>query len=91
MRVDLGVRFSAVTNQARYVIGVLPGRDRALRGEYAALSANTDHVGFDDTAVDHDSLRADKLVVRLTEEGAAQRKAILDQRDKLLKKGKANT
>jgi cell division protein FtsQ len=34
---------------------------------------------------------ADKLVVRLTEEGAAQRKAILDQRDKLLKKGKANT
>jgi cell division protein FtsQ len=34
---------------------------------------------------------ADKLVVRLTDEGAAARKAILDQRDKLLKKGKANT
>ena len=54
----------------------------ALDGENGLLSR-------DIAAVD---LRlADKLVVRLTDEGALQRKALLDQREKLLKKGKANT
>lgn len=54
----------------------------ALDGENGLLSR-------DIAAVD---LRlADKLVVRLTDEGAVQHKALLDQREKLLKKGKANT
>ena len=55
----------------------------------AALDAQNGLLSRDVAAVD---LRlSDKLVVRLTEEGAAQRKAILEQREKLLKKGKANT
>jgi cell division protein FtsQ len=55
----------------------------------AALDAENGLLSRDVAAVD---LRlADKLVVRLTDAGAAVRKALLDQRDKLLKKGKANT
>jgi len=55
----------------------------------AALDAENGLLSRDVAAVD---LRlADKLVVRLSDAGAAARKALLDQRDKLLKKGKANT
>jgi Zn-dependent M28 family amino/carboxypeptidase len=43
---------------------VLPGSDRALRGEYVALSAHNDHVGFDHVALDHDSVRAYNRVIR---------------------------
>ena len=61
---DLGVRFAPVPFAARNVIGVLPGSDRALRGEYVSLSAHNDHVGFDHLALDHDSIRAYNRVVR---------------------------
>jgi hypothetical protein len=49
---------------ARNVVAVLPGSDPALRGQYVALTAHNDHVGFDHTPVDHDSLRAFNRVVR---------------------------
>ena len=49
---------------ARNVVGILRGRDPALRGEYVSLSAHHDHVGFDRSPVDHDSLRAFNRVVR---------------------------
>jgi peptidase M28-like protein len=61
---DLGVKFAPVPYAARNVIGVLPGSDRALRGEYVSLSAHNDHVGFDHEALDHDSVRAYNRVVR---------------------------
>lgn len=61
---DLGVKFAPVPYQARNVIGVLPGSDRALRGEYVALSAHNDHVGFDHQALDHDSVRAYNRIIR---------------------------
>ncbi len=55
----------------------------------AALDGQNGLLSRDIAAVD---LRlADKLVVRLGDAGAAARKAMLEQRDKLLKKGKANT
>jgi cell division protein FtsQ len=55
----------------------------------AALDGQNGLLSRDIAAVD---LRlADKLVVRLSDSGAAARKATLEQRDKLLKKGKANT
>jgi len=38
--------------------------DPALRNEYVSLSAHHDHVGFDRSPVDHDSLRAFNRVVR---------------------------
>jgi len=49
---------------ARNVVGILRGRDPTLRGEYLSLSAHHDHVGFDRSPVDHDSLRAFNRVVR---------------------------
>ncbi len=61
---DLGVRFTAVPYPARNVVAVLPGTDPARRGEYVALTAHNDHVGFDHSPVDHDSLRAHNQVVR---------------------------
>lgn len=42
---------------ARNVIGVIPGSDPALRGQYVAIGAHNDHVGFT-TPVDKDSLKA---------------------------------
>lgn len=61
---EIGVKFSPVPYPARNVIGVLPGSDPALRGEYVALSAHNDHVGFDHQALDHDSVRAYNRVIR---------------------------
>ena len=49
---------------ARNVVAVLLGSDPALRGQYVSLTAHNDHVGFDHSPVDHDSLRAFNRVVR---------------------------
>jgi hypothetical protein len=49
---------------ARNVVAVLRGSDPALRGQYLSLTAHNDHVGFDHSPVDHDSLRAFNRVVR---------------------------
>src|SRR5262245_46403239 len=43
---------------ARNVVAIVPGSDPALKGEYVALGAHNDHVGFGGTPVDHDSLKA---------------------------------
>ena len=55
---------SPVPFPARNVVAVLRGSDPALRGQYVALTAHNDHVGFDNSPVDHDSLRAFNQVVR---------------------------
>ncbi|MGE5759971.1 MAG: M28 family metallopeptidase, partial [Gemmatimonadota bacterium] len=88
VRGDLGVRFTPVPFPARNVVAVLPGSDPALRGEYVALTAHNDHVGYDHSPVDHDSLRAFNRVVRpmgadspdrpATPEEGARVRAILD-------------
>ncbi len=49
---------------ARNVVAVLAGSDPKLRGEYVSLTAHNDHVGFDHSPVDHDSLRAFNRVIR---------------------------
>jgi peptidase M28-like protein len=49
---------------ARNVVAILRGRDPALAGQYLSLTAHNDHVGFDRSPVDHDSLRAFNRVVR---------------------------
>jgi len=49
---------------ARNVIAIVPGSDPALRGEYVAITAHNDHVGYSHRPVDHDSLRAFNSVVR---------------------------
>lgn len=43
--------------RARNVVAILPGSDPKLRGEYVAIGAHSDHLGFG-TPADHDSLRA---------------------------------
>ena len=43
---------------ARNVVAVWRGSDPALAGQYVALGAHADHVGFNNRPVDHDSLRA---------------------------------
>jgi hypothetical protein len=42
----------------RNVIAVLPGSDPALKGEYVAIGAHSDHIGTTDVPLDHDSVRA---------------------------------
>jgi hypothetical protein len=48
----------------RNVVAILPGSDSRLKGQYVAIGAHNDHVGFNRTPVDHDSLRAFNTVVR---------------------------
>jgi hypothetical protein len=55
---------SAPRAPARNVIAVFPGTDPSLRGEYVAITAHNDHVGFTHNPVDHDSLRAFNTIVR---------------------------
>ncbi|MBL8961490.1 MAG: M28 family peptidase [Gemmatimonadetes bacterium] len=45
------------SNYARNVVAVIPGSDPQLKGQYVALGAHNDHVGFN-TPVDKDSLKA---------------------------------
>jgi hypothetical protein len=52
------------TTPARNVIAIMPGSDPARAGEYVLVSAHNDHVGFNHTPVDHDSLRAVNMVTR---------------------------
>ncbi|MGD0993577.1 MAG: M28 family peptidase [Gemmatimonadales bacterium] len=49
---------------ARNVVAIVPGRDRKLRGEYVAIGAHNDHLGFNTSPVDHDSLRIWNHIVR---------------------------
>src|SRR5205085_1890544 len=49
---------------ARNVVAILRGTDPLLRGQYVALTAHNDHVGFDHVPVDHDSIRAFNRVIR---------------------------
>jgi len=52
------VSFVEVAAPARNVVAILPGSDPKLKGQYVAIGAHNDHVGFDQTPVDHDSIRA---------------------------------
>jgi len=56
--------FTLSPTPARNVIAVLPGSDPARAAEYVLVGAHNDHVGTNNNAVDHDSLRAYNTVVR---------------------------
>ena len=56
--------FDSTRAPARNVVAILKGSDPKLAGEYVAIGAHNDHVGFNHTPVDHDSLRALDAVVR---------------------------
>ena len=48
----------------RNVIAILPGSDPALKGQYVAIGAHNDHVGFNQEPADHDSVKAFMMVAR---------------------------
>jgi Zn-dependent M28 family amino/carboxypeptidase len=50
--------FTETPSPAYNVVAVIPGSDPALKGQYVAIGAHNDHVGYNHTPVDHDSLRA---------------------------------
>ena len=52
------VSYSEVPAPARNVVATIPGTDPALRGQYIALGAHSDHIGIQSPGFDHDSLRA---------------------------------
>jgi hypothetical protein len=49
----------------RNVVAILPGSDPALKGQYVAIGAHNDHIGFNTRPVDHDSIRAVDIVARV--------------------------
>ncbi|HEU4990260.1 MAG TPA: M28 family peptidase [Gemmatimonadaceae bacterium] len=61
---DVRVDTKPVAYPARNVVGIIPGSDPALKGEYVAVGAHNDHIGFNHTPVDHDSLRFFNHIVR---------------------------
>jgi hypothetical protein len=58
------VAFGNQPAPARNVVAILPGSDSALRGQYVALGAHNDHIGYTRRPVDHDSMRAVLTVAR---------------------------
>ena len=58
------ISFLETPAPARNVVAILPGSDPKLRGEYVAIGAHNDHIGFDHDAVDHDSLRTYNDAIR---------------------------
>ena len=74
------VQFTEVAAPARNVVAILPGSDPALRGEYVAIGAHNDHIGFDQTPLDHDSIRAFNDAVRHLEQAAPNHQVSMDQR-----------
>jgi hypothetical protein len=63
--VAVAVRFTVapVAAPARNVVGIIPGSDPKLNGEYVAVGAHNDHIGLA-RAVDHDSIRIWNHMVR---------------------------
>jgi hypothetical protein len=66
----LSARFVETTETApgRNVLAILPGSDPTLRGEYVVIGAHDDHVGFNHTPADHDSVKA--LMMHAAPQGA---------------------
>ncbi len=58
------IRFHEESLPGRNVVAILPGSDPRLKGEYVAIGAHNDHVGFRQRGVDHDSVKAFMEVVR---------------------------
>ncbi|MEP6494081.1 MAG: M28 family peptidase [bacterium] len=58
------ITFIEQPKPARNVVAILPGADSKLKGEYIAIGAHSDHVGFAAAPVDHDSVRLYNAALR---------------------------
>jgi hypothetical protein len=79
----VGFTSARVAFPARNVVAILSGRDPALRGQYVALTAHNDHVGFDHAPVDHDSIRALNRVIRPMGADSPPREATPEERSRI--------
>jgi hypothetical protein len=57
-----GMGYDTSRTTARNVIGIIPGSDPALRGQFVAMGAHNDHVGMTSLRLDHDSVKAFNIV-----------------------------
>ena len=57
-----GMGYDTTRTTARNVIGIIPGSDPALRGQFVAIGAHNDHVGMTAAKAEHDSLKAFNIV-----------------------------
>src|SRR3989454_10436520 len=73
------VAFVETPAPARNVVAILGGSDPKLKGEDVAIGAHNDHIGFDNTPADHDSLRAFNDAVRRLELAAPDHRLRPDQ------------
>jgi len=73
------VSFSDTPAPARNVVAILPGSDPKLKSEYVAIGAHNDHVGFDGSPVDHDSIRAFNDAVRRLRNAAPNHQVTQEQ------------
>jgi hypothetical protein len=64
---------------ARNVVAILPGSDPKLKGQFVAIGAHNDHLGFTQAPVDHDSVRAYNTVVRPKGEDDPDRAATAEE------------
>ena len=64
LRGHFDIARTPVPYPARNVVAILRGSDAMLRGQYVAITAHNDHVGYDHSPVDHDSIRAFNRVIR---------------------------
>ena len=63
--VSATVNFTNVPKQVgRNVVAILPGSDAKLRGQYVAIGAHNDHIGFNTRPADHDSVKAFMQLLR---------------------------
>ena len=62
--VSASVSFMTKKQPGQNVVAILRGSDPAWKGEFIAIGAHNDHVGFSRNSVDHDSLRAFNTVAR---------------------------
>jgi hypothetical protein len=77
------LKWENVPAPGRNVVAILPGSDSKLKGQFVAIGAHNDHVGFNNMPVDHDSLRAFNTVVRPKGADDPSREATADEMKKI--------
>jgi hypothetical protein len=77
------IKWDETPAPGRNVVAILPGSDPKLKSQYVAIGAHNDHVGFNHTPVDHDSLRAFNTVVRPKGADDEERPASAEEMEKI--------
>ncbi len=62
--ISMNIHQTEAPRPGRNVVAILPGSDPKLKNEYIAIGAHNDHIGYNHTPVEHDSLRAFNTVAR---------------------------